>query len=199
VGALVFRQTDAFEPPVIASYQAKMPNEWHVTVETNTRSTQQDFLTLLYPWRAAEAAAVPASQTLPAAKGYALKLTAADVDEIVLMAREAEKQVAAAGWTLDGMAARFASHADALHFTLIEATRLRGPLGLQASLPISLEGIRTAQGVDLAAKLGAAVTLQINPGFVVKRVIGAQSWQQAADGGVTLKLVAGPVQVRLEK
>ncbi|MBS1207781.1 MAG: heparinase [Proteobacteria bacterium] len=200
VGALVFSQTDAFEPPVIESYRTKMPNEWHVTAETNARSKQQDFLTLLYPWKASgENGAAPASVSIPAEKGYAMRLSGQGSDEIVLMARESEKQVDAAGWKLDGMAASFVTHADGLRFTLIEATRLAGPVTLVSGAPISLEGIRTPQEVALVARPGDAVTLQIMPGFVVTRVTGAQSWQQAPDGLVTLRLAAGPVQVSMQK
>jgi len=200
VGALAFRQTDAFEPAVIESYRAKMPNEWHVTAETNTRARQQDFLSLLYPWKASvESGAAPSSASIPAAKGYAMRLSGQASDEVVLMAREAEKQVEAGDWQLAGMAASFATQGDALRFTLIEATRLAGSISLQASQPISLEGVRNATGLNMTASLREPVTLQLKPGFPVKTVSGAQSWQQAGDGGVSLQLAAGALQLSLLK
>lgn len=198
-GALTLNQSDAFSPPVGASYQARMPNEWHVMAETMQAAKQQDFLSLLYPWHAAESGSPPASQSMQAAQGHAMRLSGQGLDEIVLMAREAEKQVEAGGWQLAGMAASFATQGDTLRFSLIEATRLSGPLSLQASAPISLEGVRNANGLNLSASLTQPLTLQLKPGFAVKSVAGALSWQKAADGGVSLQLAAGPLQLSLLK
>ncbi|GAB2876712.1 alginate lyase [Uliginosibacterium flavum] len=198
-GALTLSQTDAFSPPVGASYQAKMPNEWHVTAKTKVAAKQQNFLTLLYPWHASESGAQPASQSMQAAQGHAMRLSGQGLDEIVLMAREAEKQVEAGDWKLAGMAASFSTQGDTLRFSLIEATRLAGPLSLQISQPISLEGVRNANGLNLTASLTQPLTLQLKPGFSVKSVAGALSWQQAVDGGVTLQLAAGPLQLSVLK
>ncbi len=197
VGSLRFSQTDAFDPPVIASYQAKMPNEWHVTAETVARSRQQDFLTLLYPWHASESGVLPASQGIPAVKGHAMRLAGQGVEEIVLMAREVEQQVDAAGWQLSGMAACFATQGDALRFALVETKSLAGPLTLKASQPISVEGVRNAQGLSVRATLSAPVVLQLEPGFPVRELVGAQNWRQASDGSVTLELTAGAAEVSL--
>ncbi|NSL53448.1 heparinase II/III domain-containing protein [Uliginosibacterium aquaticum] len=192
--ALTMRQSDAFEPPVGASYQAKMPNEWHVTTETRSPAKQQDFLTLLYPWRANEAG-LPNVQTLPAGKGFAASIG----NDIVLIARAAEKQVDAAGWQLAGMAASFSSEGDTLRFSLIEARGLAGPLELSASAALSLEGIRTPHGLSLSATLREPLSLRLRPGFGVKTLSGAQSWQQQADGSVLLQLAAGPLQLSLQR
>ncbi|MDO6386357.1 heparinase II/III family protein [Uliginosibacterium sp. 31-12] len=192
--ALTMRQSDTFEPPVGASYQAKMPNEWHVTTETRSPAQQQDFLTLLYPWRANEAG-LPNVQTLPASKGYAARIG----DDLVLIAREAEKQVEAAGWQLAGMAASFSSESDTLRFSLIEARSLAGPLELSASAALSLEGLRTPHGLSLSATLREPLSLRLRPGFGVKTLSGAQSWQQQADGSVLLQLAAGPLQLSLQR
>ena len=199
VGALRFSQTDAFEPPVIASYQAKMPNEWHVTAETVARARQQDFLTLLYPWHASETGVLPASQSIPAVKGHAMRLSGQRVEEIVLMAREAEKQVDAAGWQLAGTAASLATQGDTLRFTLIETKSLTGPLTLNASQPISAGGVRNAQGLSLWMTHSAPVVLQLEPGFPVKELVGAQNWRQASDGSVMLELAAGAAELSLKR
>lgn len=198
VGALSFHQTDAFEPPVIASYQAKMPNEWHVTAETVAKAKRQDFLTLLYPWSASESGAVPASQGLSAEKGYALRLSGQGDDEIVLMAREAEKQVEAAGWKLDGIAASLTSTDGGLRFALVETRKLAGALSIEASKPLSLEGRRDANSLTLSASLREPLTLSLAPGFTPKTVTGAASWQLEDDGRVTLKLAAGAVSLILK-
>ncbi|MDP5239259.1 heparinase II/III family protein [Uliginosibacterium sp. 31-16] len=198
--ALVFRQTDAFEPPVIESYRTKMPNEWHVTAETKAAAPQQEFLTLLYPWKASpESGAAPASASMPAAKGHAMRLAGQGGEEVVLMAREAEKRAEAGGWALAGMAASFATQSDTLRFTLVEATGLSGPLSLKASMPVSLEGVRNANGLNIVASLREPLTLQLRPGFAVSSVTGAQGWQQDADGGVVVTLAAGPVRLSLLK
>lgn len=197
VGVLSFKQTDVFEPPVIASYQAKMPNEWHVTAETKARSRQQDFLTLLYPWHASESGVLPASQGIPAVKGHAMRLSGQGIEEIVLMAREAEQQVDAAGWQLAGTAASLSTQGDTLRFTLIETKSLAGPFTLKASQPISAEGVRSAQGLSFRMTLSAPVVLQLEPGFLVKELVGAQNWRQASDGSVTLELAAGVAVVSL--
>ena len=190
--ALEMRQTDAFDSPVGESYRSRMPNEWHVTTETRARAKQQNFLTLLYPWLASEASA-PAAENLPAAKGFAARIG----NDLILMAREAEKQVDAADWQLAGMAASFTQQGDALHFSLIEASRLAGPLQLSASQPVSLEGVFNANGLNLSASLAQPLNLLIKPGFVVKRVSGAESWQAQADGSISLKLAAGALTLQL--
>jgi hypothetical protein len=200
-GALTLRQTDVFSPPVSASYQANMPNEWHVTAETTTSAQQQNFLTLLYPWHASDAghtgSAQLVSHKLPAVSGHAMRLSGEGLDETVLMAREAEKMVEAAGWKLSGIAASFSTQGDTLRFCLVDATSLAGSLGLQASAPISLEGVHTPRGLNLIASLRQPATLLIKPGFAVKSVTGAQSWQLNADGGVSLKLDAGAANLNL--
>ena len=198
VGALSFRQSDVFEPPVNAGYQAKMPNEWHVTAETIARTKQQDFLTLLYPWHAAESGVLPASPAIPAVKGHAMRLSGQGVEDLVLMAREAEKQVDAGGWQLAGVAASLSTQGDTLRFALVETESLAGPFVLKASQPISAEGERSARSLSLRLTLRAPVTLRLDPGFPVRAVVGAQNWRQASDGSVTLELAAGAVEVVLK-
>lgn len=198
IGDLLFEQTDAFDPPVERSAQAKMPNEWHVSVQTKTRAKQQEFLSLLYPWSTTERRAPPASQSLPAAKGHALRLFGPKQEDLILIAREAEQHVEAAGWILKGMAASFSSQGDALHFALIETHSLSGPFALTAERPLSLEGTRTPQGISLQAQLHEPTTLSLTPGFTPKTVTGAESWHATPDGRVTLKLAAGPVLLTLK-
>lgn len=198
--ALTMRQTDAFTPPVEASYQAKMPNEWHTTTETTTPAKVQNFFTLLYPWRVAGSSATtapitaPTSANLPASKGFAATVG----NDTVLMAREAEKAVDAAGWQLQGMAASFSAQGDALRFCLIETRSLSGVLELSANTPINAEGERTPQALHLEVQSPTAVTLHLRPGFVVRQVLGASQWQQESDGSVQIQLPSGSTQVTLQ-
>lgn len=197
-GALSFSQTDAFDPPVLAGYAAKMPNEWHFTAETIARKRRQDFLTLLYPWHASESRVLPASQGMHAAKGHAMRLSGQDGEDIVLMARDEEKEVRAGEWSLVGVAASIETRDDSLRFTLIETTRLNGPFAVQASQPISLEGERSAQGLSVRVRLSYPTSLQLTPGFRVTSVSGIKTWRQEEDGRVMLELPAGLVALSLK-
>ncbi|MBT0571081.1 DUF4962 domain-containing protein [Curvibacter sp. CHRR-16] len=191
---LTMRQTDAFDPPVNSGYQAKMPNEWHTTIETTTPAKQQDFLTLLYPWRA-NGAGAPPSQNLQATQGFATSVGS----DTILIAREAEKQVDAAGWQLQGMAASFSPQGDALRFALVQVRSLQGALSLSASAPINAEGTRSANSLQLSSTQHEPVTLRIRPGFAVRQVSGASPWQQEADGTVQLQLPSGSAQIVLQR
>lgn len=192
-GALILSQTDAFDPPVDPAWRAKMPNEWHVTAET-APVREQEFLALLYPWQENDGGVPPAAQPVPAARGFALRV---GEDALVLMAREAEKQVEAGGWALDGMAASVAAVEGGQRFALVEATRFDGAWSLMASRPVSVEGRCAPDELSLALRTDEPVTLTIRPGFVVKSVGGAAEWQREPDGGVRVALAAGQVRLVL--
>lgn len=192
-GTLLFSQTDAFDPPVDPAWSAKMPNEWHATAET-APARQQEFLALLYPWLAKDGGAPPAVQPATAAKGFALRL---GEGELVLMAREAEKQAEAGGWALDGMAASVTPVDGGQRFALVEAARFDGAWSLAASRPVSAEGRIAMDEFSLALRVDAPVTLTIRPGFAVKSVRGAAEWQREPDGGVSVELAPGSARMVL--
>ena len=192
-GELVFSQTDAFDPPVDPAWRAKMPNEWHVAAES-APTRQLDFLALLYPWEDKNGGAAPDVLTVPAARGFALRV---GENALVMMAREAEKRVEAGAWTLDGMAANITSLAGKQRFVLVEATRIDGAWSLAASRPVSAEGTSAADEFSLALRLDDAVTLTIRPGFAVRHVSGATEWQRERDGRVRVALAAGAVRLVL--
>lgn len=192
-GALLFSQTDAFDPPVDPAWRAKMPNEWHMSAET-APARQQEFLALLYPWQTRDGNAPPAVRLVPAARGFALRV---GEDGLVLMAREAEKQVEAEGWALDGMAASVTPVEGGRRFALVEATRFDGAWSLAASRPVSVEGRSAADEFSLALRVDAPVTLTIRPGFAVKSVSEAVEWQREPDGSVRVALAAGQVRLLL--
>jgi hypothetical protein len=193
-GALDLSQTSAFDPPVVASYRKKMPDEWHLNVETRTPARQVEFLSVLYPSRASDPE-TPASTLIEAKRGHALR----SGNTLVLISGEDEKQVEAAGWQLAGMAASFSEEGDILRFTLVDATRLAGPLGLAASAALSLEGERSATRLMLNFTADKALSLVLQPGFTVKSVAGAERWQLLADGSVRLELSAGTHALILQK
>jgi hypothetical protein len=134
--------------------------------------------------------AAPAFLTVPAARGFALRV---GENALVMMAREAEKRVEAEAWTLDGMAANITLLAGKQRFLLVEATGLDGARSLAASRPISAEGASSADEFSLALRIDDAVTLTIRPGFAVKHVSGAAEWQRERDGRVRVALAAGTV------
>lgn len=191
-GQLGFSQTDAFDPPLLESYRKRMPQEWHVEAATQTPAQAAEFLVVLQPWREGGPGAAPVAAA-PATRGLALCVG----KDLVLMAREDEKQAAAAGWSLAGMAAAFRHSGDTLRFALIETTRLDGPLALTADAPLSLEGERAPGRVVLDITSAAGQTLTVRPGFTVKSVRGAASWQATADGGVRITLPAGSVRLEI--
>lgn len=196
--ALTFAQTDAFDPPVLPDYRKKMPNEWHATARTQQAARSQDFITLLYPWRATDKAPRPLSQEQKADQGYAVRVLADEGNTVILLAREAEHQVRTRRWRLDGVAAALEERTDhSFRFTLVQARTLEGRFHLEASQPFSSEGTVDAQGMTFLTRLDAPVTVHIAPGFAPHRVEGATDWQAEPDGSVTLRLPAGRLRVRL--
>ena len=191
-GALVFSQTDAFDPPVDPAWRARMPNEWHVTAET-APALQQEILSLLYPWRAGDGSA-PSARPVAAVEGLALRL---DTGDLVLMARESEKRIEADGWRLDGVAASVTPMVKGQRFALIGTTRFEGTWALFASRAANMEGVSLSDEFSLTLHVDAPMTVTIRPGFLVKDVNGANEWQREPDGGVRVVLEAGPARLVL--
>ncbi|KAF7599875.1 MAG: hypothetical protein CGU29_05020 [Candidatus Dactylopiibacterium carminicum] len=132
--ALAFSQTDAFDPPVLPAYEKQMPREWHFTAVTRTPAARQEFLTVLQPGQAQQPAPARA-QAIAAETGHALRLQAGEHEEIVLISRQDELRVSAAGWQLQGQAASFIRDGRQLRFALIGATRLTLPAGFNTVQP----------------------------------------------------------------
>lgn len=191
-GKLDYTQDSSFEPPVVASFRKKMPDEWHVSAQTRDRSTSAEFLTVLQPWRAGTATP-PQPQGMEAKAGFALRAG----EDLVLLAREAEKRAEAGGWRLEGVAASFVATEGGLRFTLVDATRLTGALSLQADAPLSLEGLLKGTTLELACTATRPLHLQLRPGFAVRSVEGASDWHKEADGSLSLALPAGPLRLRI--
>lgn len=165
---LDFSQTDEFTVPVNAAFQKGRPNEWHTTVGTRKRSETGEFFTVLYPYPASENA--PAISRLTASKGFAAKVGS----DLVLVAREDERQVRAGDSLLDGLAASVS----ATTFTLIEARALRAAgLDIAASQPVTLEGRREGERLTLQLQAHGTAEIKIRQTQAPISVSGATGWR----------------------
>lgn len=186
---LQLTQTDQFTVPVDKNFSKGRPNEWHARAETKTAQRTGEFLSVLYPHKRGDAAAT--SVRLPAVKGYATQIDAADWQDLVLMARAADPQVSSAAGLLQGRAASISKRAGILSgFTLIDGTQLQsGALSLTSTQPLTLETRVSAAGWKLDFNPHPAAVLQLVLPFAPKAIKGVdQADWHFANGVLQLTL-----------
>ncbi|MDQ8020725.1 MAG: heparinase II/III family protein [Moraxellaceae bacterium] len=195
---LEFSQTDRFDPPVVASYEKRMPNEWHVTASTRKPAAQQRFLSVLYPSRAAEA--VPAISAVAAERGHAVRVATAGGDTLVWLGGEKARAASAAGAQLQGVAASLRNSAEGSQLALVQATGFtQGELRVTASAAVDMEATLGAKQAVLHVSAAAPVTLTLQTGFVAQKLSGLPAGAWKAEGGqLSLQLPAGESRLRVE-
>lgn len=200
-GELQFSQTDQFTVPLDKNFSKGRPNEWHARAETKRAQPIGEFLTVLYPFKQGEAAAI--SRRLPASKGFAAQIETAGGQDVVLLAREAEVSLVAsdAGQLLGRAGFVSRKQGQLAGFVLVEGQFLHtGDLSLAASVPLTLEGQVSTDGWTLELNPHPAVEMQLALPFAPATIEGlsAADWQY--DGRMlTLKLRADVAAIVIRK
>ncbi|HYH03874.1 MAG TPA: DUF4962 domain-containing protein [Bacillota bacterium] len=177
---LKISQTDQFAVPVHPKYAPKMKKEWHVTVNAAKPVKNQEFLTLLYPYRTGEDAA-PKHSMMASRHGNAFEVEHGGMKEFILVGRENRRVVAGESFILEGLAAVITYQADKpVSTALVEANSLQMQnLSITASVPLTGEIRYYSNRLKVELNDHPEVELTIRTGFIPRQLSGIPrtNWQ----------------------
>lgn len=187
---LKFSQTNEFVP-VHPDYAKKMKNEWHFTADAYKPQKNRVFLTWLYPHKD-QREPIPEVHSLETTKGFLVLVKSDEQQELVFLAREAEKEVASKSGALKGMAGIITSHNNVVtSVALIDGTELTTDnLDISADTPLTLEAVWNQAEIRLTIQVKHLATLKMKLPFPPKNISGVEreSWSYAeAEQMLTVK------------
>ncbi|NLY75514.1 MAG: DUF4962 domain-containing protein [Firmicutes bacterium] len=180
---LKFSQTNEFTVPVHPDYAKKMKNEWHFTADAFNPQKSRAFLTWLYPYPDHRTGSTPEVQPLKTAKGFLNLVKSGAEQELVFLAREAEREVISAWGILKGMAGIVAGRNNIVtSVALIDGTELAtDAFYISADTPLTLEGTMNETEIKLTVQAKNTARLKIKLPFAPKNItgIGRENWSYA--------------------
>ncbi|MDB5813634.1 MAG: hypothetical protein JWN23_751 [Rhodocyclales bacterium] len=183
-GQLTLRQTDASDPPVASGYEKNMPNEWHATAETLTKSKAQDFFSVLYPHRADDASDDAKLRPIKTRSGFGVGVKTRDSDDRVFIAREDDMRIRADGIDVDGLAAAISTHGEETRLTLVANRHIHfGTIEFDSTAPLDIEATVTSTTVNMQFGSPKTAQLTIRQLFKPRTLTGVrkQDWAYDAD------------------
>jgi hypothetical protein len=169
---LCFHRTDQFAVPVDEAFRRKMKNEWHFTAETVKPQTEQEWLTVLFPYQKGTFKQLKTSLR-DSKRGVVLESQIGASRDLILLAKENERTVEGADIALKGKAGVISEHNGNISFALMDGNELKSrELYFSSSHPVSAEGEMAANQVKIHIAAQEKTRIQMKVAFAPVKIEG---------------------------